>query len=220
MPGLAESFLRAIVREEMVRQPDGAVMFLFTDIEGSTQLIEEVGEARYEELLRKHSVSLRGAFLRHGGVEVDTQGDAFFYVFDDANAALRAAGEAQAALTEGRVAVRMGTHTGEALRGETGYVGREVHRAARIAAAGHGGQVVVSAVTAAAVDAELTELGEHRLKDFASRSPSTSSERLSSLLSRRSRTRTCRGRRRASWAATTRSSMSPTSFGTDPAWSH
>jgi predicted ATPase/class 3 adenylate cyclase len=165
-PGLAEFPARAIVQEEMAQQPDGAVTFLFTDIEGSTRLIEEVGEARYEELLRQHRVALRDAFSRHGGVEVDTQGDALFYVFEDATAALRAAGDAQAALAEGPVAVRMGAHTGAALRGESGYVGREVHRAARIAAAGHGRQVVISAATAAVADGELTELGEHRLKDF------------------------------------------------------
>jgi predicted ATPase len=150
----------------MVRKPDGAVTFLFTDIEGSTRLIEEVGEARYEDLLREHRAVLRDAFSRHGGVEVDTQGDAFFYVFDDADPALAAAGEAQAGLTEGPVAVRMGAHTGEARRGESGYVGREVHRAARIAAAGHGGQVLVSATTAVLASRLLTDLGEHRLKDF------------------------------------------------------
>jgi predicted ATPase len=150
----------------MVRQPQGAVTFLFTDIEGSTRLIEEVGEARYDDLLREHRVALRGSFSRYGGVEVDTQGDAFFYVFEDADAALGAAGDAQAALTDGPVAVRMGAHTGEALRSESGYVGREVHRAARIAAAGHGGQVIVSATTAALAKHSLTDLGEHRLKDF------------------------------------------------------
>jgi predicted ATPase len=146
--------------------PRGTVTFLFTDIEGSTRLIDEVGEARYEELLAQHRTMLRDAFSRYGGVEVDTQGDAFFYVFEDAAAALQAAAEAQASLARGSVAVRMGAHTGEARRGESGYVGREVHRAARIAAAAHGGQVVVSVATAEAADWDLTELGEHRLKDF------------------------------------------------------
>ena len=150
----------------MSELPDGRVTFLFTDIEGSTRLIEEFGEPRYEELLGLHRAALREAFFRHGGVEVDTQGDAFFYVFEDPGAALHAAAAGQAALAEGPIAVRMGAHTGEALRGESGYVGREVHRAARLAAAGHGGQVLVSATTAAIASAEMTALGEHRLKDF------------------------------------------------------
>jgi predicted ATPase len=150
----------------MTELPDGTVTFLFTDIEGSTRLLDEVGEARYEELLAQHRSTLRNAFSRHGGVEVDTQGDAFFYVFEDAGAALQAAADGQAGLAEGPIAVRMGAHTGEARRGESGYVGREVHRGARIAAAGHGGQVVVSAATAATAGDGLTELGEHRLKDF------------------------------------------------------
>jgi predicted ATPase len=142
------------------------ITFLFTDIEGSTRLLDAVGEARYEELLAQHRIVLRDVFARHGGVEVDTQGDAFFYVFEDPGAALQAAGEGQAALADGPVAVRMGAHTGEAIRGESGYVGREVHRAARIGAAGHGGQVVVSAATAALAGTGLTALGEHLLKDF------------------------------------------------------
>jgi predicted ATPase len=150
----------------MTELPAGRVTFLFTDIEGSTRLLDDVGEVRYEELLGVHRTALRDAFSRHGGVEVDTQGDAFFYVFEDAGSALRAAGEGQAVLADGPVAVRMGAHTGAARRGESGYVGREVHRAARIAASGHGGQVVVSSATAALADLELTELGEHRLKDF------------------------------------------------------
>jgi class 3 adenylate cyclase len=111
--------------------PVGRVTFLFTDIEGSTRLLEEIGEVDYVELLGRNRVALREAFSRHGGVEVDTQGDAFFYVFERPAAALHAAREGQAALARGPIAVRMGIHTGEALRGEAGYVGREVHRAAR-----------------------------------------------------------------------------------------
>ena len=116
--------------------------------------------------LAEHRRLLRSAFSAHGGVEVDTQGDAFLYAFADPVEALAAAAQGQEALTSGPVRVRMGLHTGELhLTGE-GYAGRELHRAARIAASGHGGQVVVSAATRALVDGELTELGEHRLKDF------------------------------------------------------
>jgi predicted ATPase/class 3 adenylate cyclase len=147
--------------------PAGTVTFLFTDIEGSTRLIEELGEDSYVEVLAEHRRVLREAFRAQGGVEVDTQGDAFLYAFADAGAALAAAAQGQQALASGPVAVRMGLHTGEARPTGEGYAGRELHRAARIAAAGHGGQVVVSAATAALVDGELTELGEHRLKDFA-----------------------------------------------------
>jgi predicted ATPase len=146
--------------------PIGTVTFLFTDIEGSTRLIDELGEERYVEALAEHRRLLRESFGAHGGVEVDTQGDAFLYAFADADAALAAGEDGQLALARGPVRVRMGLHTGEPVLTGEGYAGRELHRAARIAAVGHGGQVVVSAVTAALVDGELRELGEHRLKDF------------------------------------------------------
>ena len=146
--------------------PTGVVTLLFTDIEGSTQLIEALGESGYVEALAEHRRLLRQSFAAHGGVEVDTQGDAFLYVFAHPGEALAAAALGQEALAAGPIMVRMGLHTGElALTGE-GYAGRELHRAARIAAAGHGGQIVLSAATRAHVDADLTELGEHRLKDF------------------------------------------------------
>jgi predicted ATPase len=148
------------------RLPTGTVTFLFTDIEGSTRLIEELGEERYVEALAEHRGLLRQAFCAHGGVEVDTQGDAFLYAFPDPAEALAGAVEGQDALASGPVKVRIGLHTGEPhLTGE-GYAGKELHRAARIAATGHGGQVVVSETTQALVDGELSELGEHRLKDF------------------------------------------------------
>src|SRR5207253_1021625 len=146
------------------RFPSGTVTFLFTDIEGSTRLIEELGEEGYVKALAEHRRLLRGAFS--GGVEVDTQGDAFLYAFRHPAEALAAAAQGQQALESGPVRVRMGLHTGEPLLTGEGYAGRELHRAARIAAAGHGGQVVVSAATRALVDGDLTELGEHRLKDF------------------------------------------------------
>jgi predicted ATPase len=146
--------------------PAGSVTLLFTDIEGSTRLMEELGEEEYVEALAEHRRLLRAAFAVHGGVEVDTQGDAFLYAFGDAVEALAAAADGQSALSVGPVTVRMGLHTGELRLTGEGYAGRELHRAARIAASGHGGQVVVSAATRALVGGELTELGEHRLKDF------------------------------------------------------
>lgn len=144
--------------------PVGTVTFLFTDIEGSTRLLDDLGVEDYAERLAEHRRVLRGAFERHGGIEVDTQGDAFFIAFPTAPAALAAAREAQAGLD---LPVRMGLHTGTPRLTDEGYAGFDVHRAARIAAAGHGGQVLVSTATAALVNrSELRDLGEHRLKDM------------------------------------------------------
>jgi len=151
----------------MARLPAGTVTFVFTDIEGSTRLLNRVGAEGYAKALAEHRVRLRDAFARHGGVEVDTQGDAFFYAFETAPSALAGALAVQAALAEGSVRVRVGIHTGTPHCTDEGYVGADVHRAARIAACGHGGQVLVSASTAALVDDELRDLGEHRLKDLS-----------------------------------------------------
>ena len=149
----------------MTELPRGTVTFLFTDIEGSTRLLHELGAEDYAEELAEHRRALRGAFERHGGVEVDTQGDAFFVAFPTAPGALDAAREAQGEL---ELPVRMGLHTGTPLLTDEGYVGSDVHRAARIAAAGHGRQILVSAATAALLDrAALRDLGEHRLKDLS-----------------------------------------------------
>ncbi|HTS73411.1 MAG TPA: tetratricopeptide repeat protein [Gaiellaceae bacterium] len=148
--------------------PGGTVTFLFTDIEGSTKLLHELGDA-YADALAEHRLALREVFSHHGGVEVDTQGDAFFYAFARAGDALAAAGEAQAALAEGPIRVRMGIHTGEPIVTDEGYVGLDVHRAARIAGVGHGAQVLVSSATTALLDPSntvLLDLGEHRLKDL------------------------------------------------------
>jgi predicted ATPase len=151
----------------MPELPTGTVTFLFTDIEGSTKLLHELGDA-YADALAEHRRVLRDAFERHGGVEVDTQGDAFFVAFARAGDALAAAAEGQGALSGGPIRVRMGLHTGEPIATDEGYVGIDVHRAARIAAAGHGGQVLVSRTTCdlAGTD-ELRDLGEHRLKDLS-----------------------------------------------------
>jgi class 3 adenylate cyclase len=145
------------------------VTLLFTDIEGSTRLLEELGEG-YADAAAAHRRVLRATFERHGGVEVDTQGDAFFAAFPSARAAVAAAAEVQLELTEnGPVQVRIGLHTGEPTRTEEGYVGMDVHRAARIAGAGHGGQILLSQATRELAGRnDLHDLGEHRLKDVGS----------------------------------------------------
>jgi predicted ATPase/class 3 adenylate cyclase len=151
--------------------PTGTVTFLFSDIEGSTRLLHELGR-RYGDVLEEHRRLLREAFTGRGGVEVDTQGDAFFYAFPRASGALLAAAEAQHALVATPVRVRIGIHTGEPSRSAEGYVGADLHRAARIMAAAHGGQVLVSEATRGLIaddDLEglaLRDLGEHRLKDL------------------------------------------------------
>jgi predicted ATPase len=147
--------------------PHGTVTFLFTDIEGSTRLLEERGD-EYTELLAGHHQALRGEFARHGGVEVNTQGDAFFVAFAKASDALAAAAAARDALGDGPIRVRMGLHTGEPTVAGEDYVGIDVHRAARIAAAGHGGQILLSQATRDLVRPDrLRDLGLHRLKDLA-----------------------------------------------------
>ena len=147
--------------------PTGTVTFLFTDVEGSTKLLHELGAEMYAEALAEHRRLIREACASHDGVEVDTQGDAFFFAFPTAPAALAASSELTRALSVGPIQVRVGLHTGTPLLTEEGYVGGDVHRAARIADSGHGGQVLVSASTAALVDLELLDLGEHRLKDLS-----------------------------------------------------
>jgi len=148
--------------------PSGTVTFLFTDVEGSTKLLHELGAEEYTRALAEHRRVLREAFAANQGVEVDTQGDAFFVAFPTAPGALGAAAQAIEGLASGRIRVRMGIHTGTPHLGEEGYVGVDVHRAARIAACGHGEQVLVSASTAALVGTfGLRDLGEHRLKDLS-----------------------------------------------------
>jgi predicted ATPase len=151
------------VHEEL---PTGTVTFLFSDVEGSTTLLHELGAEAYAQALAAHRQVIREACARHDGVEVDTQGDAFFVAFATAPAALAAAAELTEALMSGPVRVRVGLHTGTPLLSDEGYVGVDVHRAARVAAAGHGGQVLVSQTTASLVDGDLRDLGEHRFKDL------------------------------------------------------
>jgi predicted ATPase len=151
----------------MAELPTGTVTLLFTDIEGSTRLLQELGD-RYADVLVEHRRVLRDVFRNHGGVEVDTQGDAFFYAFARTQAAASAADEAQHALSGGPVRVRIGIHTGEPTLTDDGYVGVDVHRAARIMSAGHGGQVLLSQTTRDLLDSgiEVRDLGQHRLKDL------------------------------------------------------
>ena len=151
----------------MVRDlPTGVVTLLFTDVEGSTRLLHRLG-ADYGEALQEHRRRLRAAFADHAGVEVDTQGDAFFVAFARASDAVAAAADGQRALADGPIRVRMGLHTGEPWLTEEGYVGLDVHKGARIAAVGHGGQVLLSQSTCALVDAVVRDLGVHRLKDLS-----------------------------------------------------
>jgi predicted ATPase len=140
---------------------------VFTDIEGSTRLLAELG-SDYADTLSEHRRMIRDAFRAYGGVEVDMQGDAFFYAFPDAGGAVAAAADAQQALSSGPIRVRIGIHTGEPLRTEEGYVGLDVHAGARVAACAHGGQVVVTKRTRDLASGSLRfrDLGEHRLKDL------------------------------------------------------
>jgi predicted ATPase/class 3 adenylate cyclase len=147
--------------------PSGTVTFLFTDVEGSTRHLHELGAEGYAEALAAHRRVIREACAAEGGVEVDTQGDAFFFAFSTAPGAIAAASAFTETLAAGPISVRVGLHTGTPLLTEEGYVGGDVHRAARIASAGHGGQVLVSASTAQLVEHELCDLGEHRLKDLS-----------------------------------------------------
>ena len=147
-------------------QPTGTVTLVFTDIEGSTVLLRDLGAEAYRDVLGEHRRVVRAAFADHGGYEVDEEGDAFFFAFASAPAAVAAVREATARLADGPVRVRVGVHTGEPLVDPPNYVGEDVHLAARIMSAGHGGQVLLSQTTRALVEGELRELGEHRLKDF------------------------------------------------------
>jgi class 3 adenylate cyclase len=157
--------------------PSGTVTFVFSDVEGSTALLKRLGE-RFDDVLSAHRRLMRERFVEHGGVEIDTQGDAFFFAFPRARDAVTAAVEAQRAHAEYEwpdridVRVRMGLHTGEPALGSEGYLGLDVVRAARLCTAGSGGHVLLSETTRALVGSSLPEgvsifpLGERRLKDI------------------------------------------------------
>ncbi len=157
--------------------PAGTVTFVFSDVEGSTELLKRLGDA-YATLIADHRRIVRETFSAHGGVEIDAQGDAFFFAFARARDAATAAVEAQRAHETHswpngeRVRVRMGLHTGEPAVGEEGYLGLDVVRAARIAAAGQGGHILLSETTRALLGSALPvgvsvhPMGERRLKDI------------------------------------------------------
>src|SRR5215470_8696061 len=158
--------------------PGGTVTFVFTDIEGSTQLLQELGDEGYGRVSGDHRRLVRETFGARAGTEIDTQGDAFFFSFPRARDAVAAAVDAQRALRDhawpdgAEVRVRMGLHTGEPQVGDEGYLGLDVVRAARISAAGHGGQILVSETTRALLGNQLPDgavvhdLGEQHLKDI------------------------------------------------------
>ena len=162
----------------MPNLPSGTVTFLFTDIEGSTELLKRLGDDGYANVLEDHRRILRAAFAAYDGQEIDTQGDAFFYSFPRARDAAAGAVRAQRGLAaapwpEGiDVRVRIGLHTGEPSVGDEGYTGLDVVRAARIAAVGHGGQILMSETTRALLGTSLPDgvtarsIGEQRLKDI------------------------------------------------------
>lgn len=157
--------------------PSGTVTFVFSDVEGSTGLLKRLGE-RYGDVIAEHRRLVREHFAVHDGVEIDTQGDSFFYVFTRARDAVAAAVDVQRAHADHtwpageRVRVRIGLHTGEPAVGSEGYVGMDVVRAARLAASGEGGSVLVSETTRALLGSSLPDgvsvhaLGERHLKDI------------------------------------------------------
>ena len=162
MRGLGSALLFVTVasyRCGMQRLPTGTVTLLFTDIEGSTNLLRELGND-YAAVLSEHQRLLRTAFTSRGGVEVDTQGDAFFVAFASARAALDTAVDAQRMFASTRVRVRIGIHTGEPKVADERYVGLDIALAARICAAAHGGQIVLTQATRELVEAELRDLGD------------------------------------------------------------
>ncbi len=161
----------------MVEFPRGTVTLLFTDVCRSTELVKRLQE-QYAAVLAQHRDLLRASFVEHGGVEIDTQGDAFFVAFGHAPDSVEAAAAAQHALADhgwppdASIAVRMGLHTGEPYLADHGYTGIAVHRAARICSIAHGGQVLLSRSTAGIVEdieirgVGLRDVGECQLKDF------------------------------------------------------
>jgi len=168
----------------MADAPSGRLTLLFTDIEGSTKLLQRSGEL-YAELLADHRNLLRAAFDSHDGYEVDTEGDAFFYAFASAPAAVNAISEAMTGLDGGPIRIRVGIHTGQPELDGPNYIGLDVHRAARIMSSAHGGQVVLTQHTAQLLDntIELKDLGNHHYKDF------DTPERIYQLVPRNSQTK-------------------------------
>jgi len=168
-----------------VVQPSGTVTLVFTDIEGSTRLLEQLGVDAYRAALAEHRRVVRDACARDDGYEVDTEGDAFFYAFASAPAAVNAISEAMTGLDGGPIRIRVGIHTGQPELDGPNYIGLDVHRAARIMSSAHGGQVVLTQHTAQLLDntIELKDLGNHHYKDF------DTPERIYQLVPRNSQTK-------------------------------
>ncbi len=167
------------IEEPAAALPSGTLTFLFTDIEGSTKLVQDLGPDAYGDVLGYHRDLLRTAWAANKGIEVGTEGDSFFVVFESAPAAVAAAAQAQRLLADatfphdvGRIRVRMGLHTGLGVISGGSYVGADVNRAARVAAAANGGQVILSSATVPLLSGALPpgvqtrDVGEHRLKDL------------------------------------------------------
>ena len=157
-----------------VVQPSGTVTFVFTDVEGSTRLLEELGPEGYRTALGEHRRIVREAFAAYSGYEVDFDGDSFFYAFASAPGAVAGVSGAMAGLESGPIRIRVGIHTGEPILDPPKYVGLDVHRAARVMSSAHGGQVVVSPTTVALLEpgsVQLRELGQHRMKDLSAPIP-------------------------------------------------
>src|SRR5437667_4908396 len=159
--------LRARDHVSVAVQPSGTVTLVFTDIEASTALLDELGAEPFKEALADHRRALRDAFGAHSGYEVDDAGDGLFYVFASASEAVSAVAQAMASLSDGPVRIRVGVHTGEPVLDPPKYVGQDVHKTARIMSAAHGGQVLLSGATRELVAEDVLDLGRHRLKDFA-----------------------------------------------------
>ena len=152
-----------------VSQPSGTVTLVFTDIEGSTRLLDELGMDAYRDALAEHRRIVREACARYSGYEVDYEGDAFFYAFASAQDAVAAVSEAMAGLEQGPISIRVGIHTGEPGLDPPKYVGIDVHFAARVMSSAHGGQIVLTQATRTLLDESIPfrDLGEHRFKDLS-----------------------------------------------------
>jgi class 3 adenylate cyclase len=150
----------------MRQLPAGSLTLLFVDVESSTGLLERLGTATYAGILTNLRRTVRRAVANHGGTEVDTQGDAFFCVFPRPEDAVAAAVEVQRSLADNELRLRIGIHTGAPTRTEEGYVGRDVHRAARVCAAGQGGDILLSDSTRRVLDDRFStrDLGDHELR--------------------------------------------------------
>jgi DNA-binding NarL/FixJ family response regulator len=174
-PVFCPDALRRLTRELVGGRlrPEGTVTIAFTDVEGSTELLEDLGEQQARELLREHDGLVRSALDEHGGIEVEREGDAFMLAFSGARPALQCATAIQRALDEQPLRVRIGLNTGDVIAEEAGYFGRTVFLASRVAGQARGGEILVSQITRALAgdqpELRFVDRGEHELKGFAGR---------------------------------------------------